>query len=95
MEKYWKDFLSMVDALIQNVHAVHICNWDEYVSSLHAMLPWMIAYNNKKCGRWLPDFWACLQHFLLDQLEFLCTDFTQPITGNPYCLGHVDRVHNE
>ena len=36
----------MVDALMQNVHAVHICNWDEYVSSLHAiiaMLSWISA----------------------------------------------------
>ena len=24
MAKYWKNFLSMVDALMQNVHAVHI-----------------------------------------------------------------------
>jgi len=44
---YWKDFLSMVDALMQNMHAVHICNWDEYVNSLRAMLPWIIiAYDN-------------------------------------------------
>ena len=37
----------MTDALMQNVHAVHICNWEEYVSSLRAMLPWMVAYDNK------------------------------------------------
>ena len=90
--KYWKDFLSMVDALMQNVHAVHICNWDDYVSLLCAMLPWMIAYNNNKYGRWLPDFWAVLTAFPLDQVEFLCTDFAQSITGNPTCLGHVDGV---
>jgi len=28
---YWRDFL----------HAVHACNWDEYVDSLCAMLPWL------------------------------------------------------
>ena len=33
MADYRKDFLSMTDALKQNVHAVHIRNWDEYVSS--------------------------------------------------------------
>ncbi|KAJ3585747.1 hypothetical protein NHX12_014466 [Muraenolepis orangiensis] len=31
MADYWRDFLSMTDVLMQNVHAVHICNWDEYV----------------------------------------------------------------
>ncbi|KAJ3603234.1 hypothetical protein NHX12_030976 [Muraenolepis orangiensis] len=29
MADYWRDFLSMTDVLMQNVHAVHICNWDE------------------------------------------------------------------
>ena len=46
MADYWKDFLSMTDALMQNEHAVHICNWNEHVSSLRAMMPWMVAYDN-------------------------------------------------
>lgn len=75
----------MTDALMQNVHAVHVCNWDEYVSSLRAMMPWMVAYDNNKYGRWLPDFWAMLTSALpADQVAFLQTDFTQSITGNPY-----------
>jgi hypothetical protein len=84
MADYWRDFLSMTDALMQNVHAVHICNWDEYVCSLRAMLPWMIAYDNNRYGRWLPDFWAMLTTLPADQVAFLRTDFTQSITGNPY-----------
>jgi hypothetical protein len=74
---YWRDFLSMTDTLMQNVHAVHICNWDEYVSSLHAMLPWMVAYDNNRYGRWLPDFWAMLTALPEDQVS-------QSITGNPH-----------
>ncbi|KAK1879203.1 U3 small nucleolar RNA-associated protein 10 [Dissostichus eleginoides] len=84
MANYWRDFLSMTDALMQNVHAVHICNWDEYVSSLRAMLPWMVAYDNNRYGKWLPDFWAMLTALPADQVAFLRTDFTQSITGNPY-----------
>ena len=38
MADYWRDFLSMTDTLMQNVHAVHICNWEVYVKSLRAML---------------------------------------------------------
>ena len=74
----------MTDALMQNVDAVHICNWDEYVSSLRAMLPWMVAYDNNRYGRWLPNFWAMLTALPDDQVAFLRTDFTQSITGNPY-----------
>lgn len=84
MADYWRDLLCMTDALMQNVHAVHICNWDEYVSSLRAMLPWMVAYDNNRYGRWLPDFWAMLTALPADQVAFLRTDFTQSITGKPY-----------
>jgi hypothetical protein len=84
MADNWRDFLSMTDALMQNVHAVHICNWDEYVKSLRAMLPWIVAYDNNRYGRCLSDFWAMLTALLADQVAFLRTDFAQSITGNPY-----------
>ncbi|CAJ1050849.1 hypothetical protein KUCAC02_009112 [Xyrichtys novacula] len=84
MADYWRDFLSMTDSLMQNVHAVHICNWEEYVSSLRAMQPWMVAYDNNKYGRWLPDFWAMLTALPDEQVAFLHCNFTQSITGNPY-----------
>ena len=73
----------MMDALVQNVHAVHLCNWDEYVSSLCVMLPWMVAYNNNRYGRWLSDFWAMLTALPAGQVAFLRTDFIQSITGTP------------
>ena len=56
MADYWRDFLSRTDALVRNVHAVHVCNWDEYVSSLRAMLPRIVACDNNRYGRWLSDF---------------------------------------
>ncbi len=74
------------DALTQNVHAVHICNWDEYVSSLRALLPWMVAYDNNKYGRWLPDFWAMLTALPADQVDFLRSNFAQSIP-TPTLLG--------
>jgi len=65
MANYWKDFLSMVDALMQNVHAVHICNWDEY--SMSAQCVPCCHYDNNKYGRWLPDFWEMLTALPSDQ----------------------------
>jgi len=97
MAHYWRDFLSMTDALMQNVHGVHACNWDEFVSSLHAMLPWLIAYDNNQYGRWLPDFWAMLSSLPVDQVTFLHSNFTQSITGHPYSnMAHDEqRQQNE
>ena len=70
MADYWKDFLSMTDALMQNVHAVHIGNWDEYVSSLHVMMPWMVAYDKDRYGRWLPYFWVMLTSLTAEKIAF-------------------------
>ena len=84
MAVYWRDFLNMTDALMQNVHAVHSCNWNEYVTSLCAMLPWMVAYDKINYGRWLPDFWAMLTTLPPDHIDFLKTNFAQSISGNPY-----------
>ena len=54
------------------------------VSSLRAMLPWLIGYDNNQYGRWLPDFWAMLTSLPVDHVTFLRSDFTQSITGHPY-----------
>ena len=74
----------MTDTLIQNVHAVHICHWDEYVSSLRAMIPWMVAYNNNWCGRWQPHFWSMHTSLTAEQILFLRNDFAQSTASNPY-----------
>ena len=62
MTVYQRDFLSMTDTLMQNVHALHICTWVEYVSSLHAKPTW---YHNNRDGRWLSYVWAMLTALLL------------------------------
>ena len=58
----------MTDALMQNMHAVHACNWDKFMSSLRAMLPSLMVYNNNQYGRWPPDFWAMLTSLPVDQV---------------------------
>ena len=83
MADYYRDFLNMTDVLMQNVHAVHSCNYDEFVVSLRAMLPWLEVYD-KNNGRWLPEFWAMLMALPVDVVNFLQTNFAQSITGNPY-----------
>ena len=48
------------------------------------MMPWIVVYDKNRYGRWLPDFWAMLTSLPADRFSFLCTDFTQSMTGNPY-----------
>ena len=84
MAVYWKDFLDMAGALLQSMHAIHSVNFDEYVRSVRAMLPWMLGYDRLKYGRWLPDFWTTLLNLPPDQFAFLQENFAQSLTGNPY-----------
>ncbi len=67
-----------------NVHAIHTCNWDEYLTSLQKMMPWLVIYDQTNYGRWLPHFWAMLSALPAEQTQFLSSNFAQSMTGNPY-----------
>jgi hypothetical protein len=84
MACYWLDFMTMVEILMMNVNAVHTCNWVEYLTSLHKMMPWMVIYDQNNYGRWLPHFWAMLSSLLPEQTQFFSSNFAQSITGNAY-----------
>ena len=84
MGDYWLSFMEMSDVLIQNVHACHVCDLDEYLSSSYDMLPGLLAYNNHDYGRWLPDYWAMISNLPNDRKEYLSSHFAQSMTGLPY-----------
>ena len=84
MACYWLDFMTMVEILMMNVYAIHTCNWDEFLTSLREMMPWMVIYDQTHYGRWLPHFWAMLSSLSPDQTQFFSSNFAQSITGNPY-----------
>ena len=46
MGDYWLSFLEMTDVLVQNIHACHVRDLTEYLSSTYDMLPYLVAYNN-------------------------------------------------
>ena len=90
MGDFWLSFLEMTDVLAQNVHACHIGDFSEYLSSTYEMLKYLRTYNNNNYGRWLPDFWALLSSLPLEQHEFLKDSFTQSLTGLPYSNQGMD-----
>ncbi len=83
MANYWTEFMTMVEILMMNVHVIHTCNWDEYLTSLQKMMPWLVIYDQTNYGRWLPHFWA-LSALPAEQTQFLSSNFSQSMTGNPY-----------
>ena len=81
MANYWLDLMTMVEVLMLNVHAVHTCNWEEYLMSLRDM-PWLVIYDQTNDGRWLSGFWVMLSSLPADQTQFLSSNFAKSITGN-------------
>ena len=90
MGDYWLSFLEMSDVLIQNVHACHVCDLDEYLSSSHDMLPGLLAYNNHDYGKWLPDYWAMISNLPDERKKYFSTHFAQSMTGLPYSCQPMD-----
>ena len=73
----------ITDVLMQNMHASYLQLF-QFSVCYAAMDDTYVAYDSNEYKRLLPDFWAMLIAFLTDQVDFLCTDFTQSITGHPY-----------
>ena len=87
---FWITFLEMSDVLLQNVHACHVCDLDEYLSSSYDMLPGLLAYNNHDYGRYLPDYWAMISNLPEDKKVYFSTHFAQSISGFPYSCQPMD-----
>ena len=84
MGSFWVDFMEMCDPLFMNAHACHAVEFDEFVVSLRAFLPWMLTYDKNKYGRALPDFWTYLVNLPPEKYEFMRENFALSLTGNPY-----------
>ena len=63
--KYWKNFLSMYDALFLSINANHCTNvFQDLIDSQQTMLPWLTIYDYNQYSRWLPYFWSVLPSLL-------------------------------
>ena len=90
MGDYWVTFMEMSDVLLQNVHACHTCNIQEYLSSSNDMVPGIKAYNNHHYSRLLPDFLAMISSLPQQQFEFFKHHFAQSMTGLPFSSMPMD-----
>ena len=75
MGDFWLTFLEMRDVLMQNIHACHPRNAQEYLSSTHGIFKYLMAYNNHEYGRCLADYWASINSLPPDQYKFFEEDF--------------------
>ena len=93
MADYWKDFLSMCDALFLSIHANHVVNsFDDLINSQHAILPWLTIYDNNQYSRWLPYFWSVLSTLPEERQQFLERNYSHSLTGHPYSGMSLDMI---
>ena len=93
MAEYWKDFLSMCDALFLSIHANHCTNaFQDLIDSQQAMLPWLTIYDNNQYSRWLPYFWSVLTNLPRNRESSLEENDAHSLTGNPYSGIYLDMI---
>ena len=93
MADFWKDFLSMCDALFLSIHANHCTdNFQDLIDSQRAMLPWLTIYDNNQYSRWLPYFWLVLSNLPRDRESFLEENYAHSLTVNPYSGMSLDMI---
>ena len=90
MGNYWISFLEMTDLLIQNIHACHVRNLPEYLSSPYEMLKYLVPCNNINYGRWLRDYWASISSLPDERYKLFAENFTQSLTGLPFSYQGMD-----
>ena len=88
--EYWMSFMEISDILLQNVAACHVGNLVEYLSSTHAILPGMLAYNNHDYGKWPPDYWSMISSFPYETKKYFSEHFAQSVTSLPYSNQPMD-----
>ena len=83
--KYWISYMVMVEILFLNHHALRSKQWNEYLSSLRLMLPWMIIYDNEHYSRYLTLYWARMKSLNKADTKWMAYGhFSFSLTGRPY-----------
>ena len=60
MAKFWLTYMDMVEVLMLNYHSLRSQLWDDYLTSVHLMMPWKAAYNHLHYTRYLVHYWASM-----------------------------------
>ena len=84
MTEYWLSFMTMVETLIMNIHAVKVKDWSLFKDSLRLMIPWLQIYDKLHYGKWLTNFWSDMVNLNEDVSKLMPAIFSHSITGKPY-----------
>ena len=84
MAKYILNIMNMIEILFMNIDTLRTKDWDNFLSSVRLMMPWIIVCDNTTYSRWLPVFWMEMSSLSQEHCQLIKEIFSQSLTGNAY-----------
>ena len=95
---YWFTTMEMIIVLSMFVRSIINCNFELYMHSLRAMLPWFFALDHTHYSRWLTVYVNDLEDLQEDShllMEFISGKFAVNKTGKSFSSMGEDQAHEQ
>ena len=85
MARFWLSYMEMVEILYMHYHAMRTQNWEEYLTSIRMMLPWMFAYDSLHYSRYLSIYWLEMNNLDEEKAFYMRSGlFSASMSGRPF-----------
>ena len=82
MVKYILSIMNLIEILFMNIDSLRTKYWDNFLSSVKLIVPWMTIYDNTNYSRWLPVFWMEMSSLSQEHCQLIKEIFSQSLTRN-------------
>ena len=92
--RFWLSYMEMVEILYMHYHAMRTQNWEEYLTSIRMMLPWLFAYNSFHYSRYLSLYWSEINNLDEEKAFYMRSGlFSASMSGRPFsALRHDEWI---
>ena len=85
MARFWLSYMELVEILYMHYHAMRTQNWEEYLTSIRMMLPWMFAYVSLHYSRYLSLYWSDMNNLDEEKAFYKRSGlFSASMSGRPF-----------
>ena len=85
MTRFWLSYMKMVEILYIHYHDMRTQNWEEYLTFIRMMLPWMFAYDSLHYSRYLSLYWLEMNDLDEEKAFYMRSGlFSASMSGRPF-----------
>ena len=85
MARFWLSYMEMVEILYMHYHAMRTQNWEEYLTSIRMMLPWMLVYDILHYSRYLSLYRSQMNNLDEEKAFYIRSGlFSASMSGRPF-----------